>query len=191
MLFSNHHDALALTPNNRRYFVIKSPLQHVSQVMRLRENGYFSNLFDTLRDKPGAFRSFLSDREISPDFQADGHAPRTKYVSEMVNDSAGEVTAAVRRMMLEGDYPLLQYDIVSGKTLIDAMHLEGLTRATSQAVSAVLREEGFRQIGRHLLGGERHYLWIRPGVNESVAVAEAFCRLKENKIHLCMELIYG
>jgi len=192
MLFSNHHDALALTPNDRRYFVIKSPLQHVSQVMRLRENGYFSNLFDTLRDKPGAFRSFLADWEISAEFQADGHAPRTKYVAEMVNDSAGEITSAVRRMLLEGDYPLLQYDIVSGKTLVDALHMEeGLTRATSQSVAAVLREEGYRQIGRHLLGGERHYLWIRPGVSENSAVAEAARRLKENKIHLCMDLIFG
>jgi len=192
MLFSNHHDALALTPNDRRYFVIKSPLQHVNQVNKLRANGYFKNLFDTLRDKPGAFRSFLADWEISADFQADGHAPRTKYVSEMVNDSAGEITAAVRRMLVEGDYPLCQYDIVSGKTLVDALHVEeGLTRATSQAVAAVLREEGYKQIGRHLIGGERHYLWIREGVNEKTATAVAADRLKENKIHLCMELIYG
>jgi len=35
ILFSNHHDALALTPGDRRYFVVKSPLQHKSQVLAL------------------------------------------------------------------------------------------------------------------------------------------------------------
>lgn len=191
MLFSNHHDALALTPNDRRYFVVKSPLQHKGQILALGEN-YFAPLFDALRDRPGAFRSFLMDWEIAPTFAPNGHAPRTSYVSEMVNDSAGDVTACVRRMLMEGDYPLLQFDIVSAKTIMDALHLEeGLTRATSQQVAAVLREEGFKQIGRHMMGGERHYLWVRGGVDENSAVDVAAERLAGNKIRLCMELIYG
>lgn len=190
MLFSNHHDALALTPNDRRYFVVKSPLQAKSQILALGEN-YFAPLYNMLRDKPGAMRSFLADWEISPDFQPNGHAPRTRYVSEMVNDSAGDVTAAVRRMLMEGDYPLLQFDIVSTKTIMDALHLEeGLHRATAQQVGAILREEGFQQIGRHMFAGERHYLWCRGGVNVETAVDVAAERLARNKIHLCMELIY-
>jgi len=191
MLFSNHHDALALTPNDRRYFVVKSPLQHKAQILALGEN-YFQPLYGMLRDRPGAMRAFLANWEISSDFRPDGHAPRTHYVSEMVNDSAGEVTASIRRMLMEGDYPLLQFDIVSAKTVMDALHLEeGLTRVTSQHVAAVLREEGFRQIGRHMIKGERHYLWVRGGVNEETAVDVAADRLAHNKIHLCMELIYG
>jgi len=191
LMFSNHHDALALTPNDRRYFVIKSKLQSKSQVMALGEN-YFSNLFEFLETHPGAFRSFLTSWEISHDFNPNGHAPRTRYVSEMVNDSAGEVTGAIRRMVMEGDYPLLQFDIVSAKTIMDALHMEeGLTRATSQHVASVLREEGFKQIGRHMINGERHYIWVRAGVNEETALDVAAERLAKNKIHLCMELIYG
>lgn len=190
LMFSNHHDALALTPNDRRYFVLKSPLQHKSQVQALGEN-YFHHIFNTLDKYPGAFRAFLLDWEISPDFSPDGHAPRTRYVSEMVNDSAGEVTAAIRRMMLEGDYPLLQYDIVSAKTIMDALQLtEGVYRVTAQQVASVLREEGFRQIGRHMFSGERHYLWIRGGVEETTALDVAADRIRANKTHLCMELLY-
>lgn len=191
MLFSNHHDALALTPNDRRYFVVKSPLQAKQQILALGEN-YFAPLYNMLRDYPGAMRSFLLDWEISPDFAPNGHAPRTRYVSEMVNDSAGDVTAAVRRMLMEGDYPLLQFDIASTKTIMDALHLEeGLHRATAQQIGAILREEGFSQIGRHMFGGERHYLWVRGGVNVDTAIDVAADRLAKNKIHLCMELIYG
>lgn len=191
LMFSNHHDALALTPNDRRYFVIKSALQSKAQIVALGDN-YFANLFEFLQKHPGAFRTFLMDWEISPSFAPNGHAPRTRYVGEMVNDSAGDATAAIRRMLVEGDYPLLQFDIVSAKTIMEALHVEeGLTRITSQSVGAILREEGFRQIGRHMLAGERHYLWIRSGVDEEKAVDAAADRLAGNKTHLCMELIYG
>lgn len=189
MLFSNHHDALALTPNDRRYFVVKSPLQHKGQVLALGDN-YFAPLYDAVRDMPGAFRSFLNDWEISPSFRPDGHAPRTIYVAEMVNDSAGDLTAAVRRMLLEGDYPLVQFDIASAKTLMDALQMEGLTRVTPQQVGQVLREEGFNQIGRHMFSGERHYLWVRHGVDENSAIDVAADRLTRNLTHLCMELLY-
>lgn len=191
MLFSNHHDALALSPGDRRYFVLKSPLQHKSQVLALGEN-YFPPLFAMLRDNPGALRAYFMDWEISADFRPDGHAPRTKYVTDLINDSASDLSSAVRRLITEADYPLVQYDIVSAKTMIDILqNEEGLNRVTSQQLAQVLREEGFRQIGRHMFGSERHYLWLRNGVPESGAVDTAAKRLKMNVKNLCMEMIYG
>jgi len=190
MMFSNHHDALAITPGDRRYFVIKSPLQHKSQVLALGEN-YFPPLYAMLRNQPGAMRSWLADWEISSEFRADGHAPRTKYVQDLINDTAGDLTAAIRRLLTEGDYPLIQYDIVSAKTLQDVLHIEeGLTRATAQNIAQVLREEGFCQLGRHLFGTERHYLWARSGVNEHTAADLAADRFKRNLKNLCMDLIF-
>lgn len=190
MLFSNHHDALALTPNDRRYFVVKSPLQSKAQVLALGDD-YFPPLFNSLRDHPGAYRAFLEEWEISPDFRVSGHAPRTKYVSEMVNDSAGDVTAAIRRMLLEGDYPLLQYDLCSVKTILDALQLEeGITRVSAQQVASVLRDEGYHQLGRHMISGERHYLWARNGMTDVKALETAADRIRANVTHLCMELIY-
>lgn len=190
MLFSNHHDALALTPNDRRYFVVKSPLQHKEQVKALGED-YFAPIYEAVKGHPGAFRSFLLDWPISPDFRPDGHAPRTSYVAEMISDSAGDTVAAIRRMLLEGDYPLLQYDIVSAKTILDALKMEdGIYRATPQSVSSVLREEGFHQIGRHLIGDDRHYLWTRQGVCQETAPDVARKRVKNNLHRLCMELLF-
>lgn len=179
MLFSNHHDALALTPNDRRYFVVKSPLQHKDQVMALGGKDYFITLFDYLKNHPGAMRSVLLDWEISPDFQPNGHAPRTIYVNDMVQDSANDLTAAVRRLLSEGDYPLVQSDIVSSKALMDVLRLEeGTHKASVQQLGSVLREEGYHQIGRHLIGTERHYLWVRRGVDEKTAVQTAQKRQK-------------
>lgn len=192
MMFSNHHDALALTPGDRRYFVIKSPLQSKDQVLALGDN-YFPPLYAMLRDHPGALRAFLMEHEISPGFHPDGHAPRTRYIEDLINDSASDLTAAVRRLILEGDHPLIQYDIVSARALHDVLQLEeGLGRSTAQQVAQVLRDEGFHQHGRHLFGTDRHYLWVRQGINggrDPVEVAAE--RLQKNLRNLCMELIYG
>lgn len=190
LLFSNHHDALALTPNDRRYFVVKSALQDRAQALALGED-YFIELFGLLEKMPGAFRSFLLDWHVSSEFRPDGHAPRTTYVSEMVNDSASDVQAAVRRMLVEADYPLLQYDICSSKTILDALHLEeGMTRATSQQISNILREEGLRQLGRFMIAGERHYIWARHGIDDEKAVDRAADRVKNNLVHLCTDLLW-
>jgi len=190
MLFSNHHNALALTSSDRRYFVVKSPLQSKAQVVALGDN-YFSPLYNMLRDHPGAMRSYLMDWEISPEFRPDGHAPRTKYVDEMVHDSANDLTATVRRLLLEADVPLVQYDIVSAKALTDVMQVEGIQAIPSaQQLAAVLREEGYSQIGRHMFGTDRHYIWVRTGVDPATAPATAADRFKRNLKNLCMELVY-
>lgn len=188
MLFSNHHDALALSPGDRRYFVVKSPLQTKQDVLALGTD-YFDRLYRMLRDFPGALRSWLNDWEIREDFQPDGHAPRTTYVVDMVNDGAGDLHAAIRRLLLEGDYPLIQYDVVSSKLIHDVLSLEGM-KVDQQRVSRVLRDEGLLQLGRTMLGEERHYLWARPGISFDQAVATAANRVKKDLKNMAMELLY-
>jgi hypothetical protein len=190
ILFSNHHDALALTPGDRRYFVIKSPLQTKEQVKALGDN-YFPPLYAMLRDFPGALRAYFMDWQISPAFSADGHAPRTRYVQELINDSANDLAASVRRLLLEGDYPLIQYDVVSTKVLTDVIQLEDTLRFTPQQLAHVLRDEGLHQAGRHTIGTERHYLWSRPSIGAAEAVATALDRVETGAKNLCMELLFS
>lgn len=188
MLFSNYHDALVLTPGNRRYFVLKSSMQDRQQVLSLGKH-YFVELFTMLRDHPGAMRAYLAEWSISPDFQPDAGPPRTSYERDMVNDSASDLAAAVRRLLLEGDHPLVQYDIVSGKALQDLLFSEeSLNRISAQQLGAVLREEGFCQVGRHMINGERHYLWTRGQIADAVELA--IDRLKKNQKNLHMELLF-
>jgi len=191
LLFSNHHDALTLTPGDRRYFVVKSPIQTRAHLFSAFSENYFPTLFGMLRDMPGALRAYFSKWEVSPGFEPDGHAPRTTYVQEVINDSASDLTAAVRRLLLEADYPLVQFDIVSLKQLMDVLNLEeGMTRCSSQQVGQVLREEGYKQIGRQTLGSEWHYFWIRGGVDEKTAIDAAEERVASGAKNLGMELIY-
>ena len=188
ILFSNYHDCLALNGNDRRYFVIKSPMQHKSQVLALGKD-YFTELFDFLTNHPGAMRAWLLNWQISEDFAPHGHAPRTKYVQDLIDDTASDIAAAVRRLCLEGDYPLVQYDVVSSNAIQLALSMDdGLHKISPQQLAKVLREEGFQQSGRHLVGTERHYLWHREGVSDPLTVATK--RVKGNMKHLHMELLY-
>jgi len=189
MLFSNHHNCLVLTPGDRRYFVVKSPLQSKAQVLALGKD-YFKELFDFLNAHPGAMRAYLHNWKISEDFSPHAQAPRTSYVDEIVQDSAGDLAAVVRRLVLEGDYPLIQYDIVSAKVMMDVLELEaGMGRVTGQMLAHVLREEGFHQMGRYPFGEERHYLWARSGV--SAVFDTATERMKKNQKNLHMELLFS
>lgn len=188
ILFSNFHDCLALTSNDRRYFVIKSPLQTEAQVLALGKQ-YFCELFDFLRDHPGAMRSWLLDWEISADFNPNGRAPKTKYVQEMVEGSASELATAIKQLLLDGDHPLIQYDIVSATALTVALTMEhGLGNVSSQHVGHVLREEGFVSAGRVMVGSERHSLWSRRDVQGAAAEAER--RVKGDLKNLHMELLF-
>lgn len=191
ILFSNNHDALAITNNDRRYFVLKSPLQTKQQVQALGKN-YFPPLFAMIRDHPGAMRAYLAEWQISPDFQPDDHAPNTVYANEMAKDSANEVTATVRRLIAEEDHSLIQWDIVSAKALTDLLTIEEGIRCTAQQVAQVLREEGYHQIGRHQLANDvRHYLWIRACVDEPTAPALAAERDRKQLRNLCMSVFYS
>lgn len=189
LLFSNHHNCLTITENDRRYFILKSPLQSKSQVLALGKD-YFSTLFNFLNSYPGAMRQWLLDWKISESFSPHAQAPRTTYAAEMAQDSASELTAAVRRVIAEAEHPLTQYDIVSAKALLDILTIEEGLKANAQQLGHVLREEGYHQIGRHLIGTERHYLWVRQGVDAQQAPKDAALRLKAGAKNLCTELLF-
>lgn len=161
MLLTNHHDALALTPGDRRYLVLKSKMQTRDQVLSLPSD-YFPKLYAMLRDNAGGLRAFFEQHKISDDFNPDGHAPATIYLDQLVNDSANETTAAVRKLIQEHEHPLIQWDMLSAKVLMEFLiNQEGLTRISPQHLASVLRDEGFIHQGRHMIGEERHYLWVK------------------------------
>lgn len=159
IFFTNFKDALALDDGSRRYFVLQSALQTRQQVTALGGPAYFTPLYDLVRDKPGGFRAFLEAHRVSDNFAPNGVAPHTAYLDDLVEASANETTAAVRRLIKEQDHPLVTPKLVSTKTLLAMLELEGIRRLSAQHVSSILRSEGFNQAGRFLIDGERQYLW--------------------------------
>lgn len=164
ILFTNHHDALVLTTGDRRYFVLKSGIQTKQQVQELGPN-YFRELFGMLSTHAGGLRSWFESWTINPRFDADGHAPRTKYLSQLITDTASDALVAMREAITDNAHPLIGKDMVSASCLMSyfEQHLDFRTRPSKQQIGSMLRDEGFINKGRVELHGERHALWCRLG----------------------------
>jgi hypothetical protein len=63
-------------------------------------------------------------------------------------------------------------DLVSLQALRSSLPREGLNAYSDQALSSILRELGFTQAGRHIIDGNRHSLWAKPGVADPAATAQ-------------------
>lgn len=173
ILFTNHHDALALMAGSRRYFVIKSKLQTEQQVAALGA-GYFDRVFEMLDKLSGGLRSFFETWEISKSFNANGRAPKTKYLEEMIEDSADEVTSVIRRTLRESESPLLKEDMLWQPSLMAAIVMEGI-KESPQRVAKLLREESFVKVpGYPMIDDTRGYLWVKQGRFDGKMPAELF-----------------
>jgi hypothetical protein len=171
IMFTNFHDALALTESSRRYFVVKSPLQTPEQVNALGDD-YFDRLFGALTQFPGGFRAFFESWEISDDFEPDGRAPVTKYLKEMIEDSADSVSGTIRQLIADGANPLIAEDLIAEGSLMAALEVEGV-RESAQYLTRVLRDNQYvRVAGRPMLGGVRQFLWGRAGAFDGVEPEE-------------------
>lgn len=163
LLFTNHHDALALTKGDRRYFILKSRMQTKEQVEELGEN-YFNEIFNMMQNYPGGLRHFLENWPISQDFNADGHAPRTKYMLEMLEESGHEAAILIKDAIADGQHPLISEDVVSVRSVLDwiatSENYSGRD-ISKKAISVILREEGYRPLGRAKHAGAIHYIWTR------------------------------
>lgn len=165
LLFTNHHDPIVVTAEDRRYFVVKSAMQTKEDVRRLGQD-YFTDLFNMLNTHSAGLRAFLEDWQISPDFQPSGHAPKTKYRDELLQDSANENVQAVREAIADNPSALVSHDLVGSTALLtyletsSSFNPRNLTGAT---LAAILRDEGYRKQGRFVVKGDRDQMWVRLG----------------------------
>jgi len=176
-LTTNHTDALALTENDRRYYVVFSRIQSKLKVRELQQSGHFDRVFEMLETNAGGLRAWLLERRISPSFNP-VIAPESCYKSEMLDAAASPLHRAVELAIADKDAPLVLTDLVSTTALRNILEAEhrGLGRFTDQSLGAVLRDLGFSSAGRIRLGESRHSVWVR-GVAIEAAAALAQTRL--------------
>lgn len=164
LLFTNHHDSLVLTNGDRRYFVLKSPMQTKQQVLDLGPQ-YFRDLFGMLQTHAAGLRYWFENYAISADFDPDGHAPRTTYLQQLIHDSANDTTLIVREAILDNAHPLISKELVSTTALLRWIETQVAPRnlPNAQHLGQIMREEGYVLKGRYEIKGDRHNLWARLG----------------------------
>ena len=162
ILFTNHHDALAVSNDDRRYCVIKSPIQTKEQVRALGGRDYFGPLYAVLKEKSAGLRYYLEHVVKVPDsFPTNGPAPDTRYMEQLVQDAASEPLAVLREVIKDDDNPLVRADVLSSVTLGQILNSSCRDRVSTQHLGSMLREEGYESMGRHTVAGQKHTLWRR------------------------------
>jgi len=162
IMFTNHHDSLAIGEGDRRYFVVNSALQNKTQVRALPAD-HFPSYYQMLKDKAGGLRAWFMEWKISKDFNPHKHAPVTRYLSELMKASATPLTSAVSDALVDGDHPLVAEDLVSSRCLKGLIETQNLPRFTDQNLASVLRELDYVLLGRYRIEEDRHYLWTKRG----------------------------
>ncbi len=170
LMFTNHHDSLAVNDDDRRYFVVASPLQRPEQVAALGGQPYFDRLFGMLKANAGGLRSWFEQWTISPGFNPDARAPVTKYLKELAEAAASPLMAAVKLTIDDEPHALVRRDLLSIGCLRACMN-QDLKHFTDQALAGVLRELGWEKAGRHTLEEQRHSLWTRGLGRDAVSTA--------------------
>lgn len=160
LMFTNYHDALAIQDDERRYFVIESPLQTRADVVALGED-YFKRLFTMVEENAGGLRSFFEQWQISSEFQPKGQAPVTKYLSRMAEHSSSPLSAAVQEVLADQPHPLVRQDLVSLQSLRESLAEFHVSDFSDQGLASILRELGWTRNVRVLLEGSRHTLWTK------------------------------
>jgi hypothetical protein len=173
LLFTNYHDALAIQDDERRYFVLQSPLQRPEQIEALGGEKYFDRIYDQVKNNAGGLRAWFEQRTISPAFNPDGRAPTTKYMAEMVIAGASALAAALMQAIEDEEHALIRKDLVSMQALRGVLEAtEKLGSFSDQAMSSILRELGWNKGTRCRLNGERHTLWSKGPAADLKAIAE-------------------
>lgn len=176
LLLTNHHDSLALQDGDRRYFVLHSRLQTRDQVLALG-HGYFKKKFDMLERIPGGVRAFFENWKLSKEFNPQGHAPATVHRRALIEAGASPIAAAVRNAIQDAPHLLVASDLVSLRHLRDAVEDEKVGVVSDQTLASVMRETGYRHVGRCRAGEARLNLWV-PGLSP-ISDENAFALARE------------
>lgn len=180
LLFTNHHDALAVDDSDRRYFVVESRIQTKQQVKDELGPKYFDRIFGMLRDNARGLRAFFESWEISSSFHPDAHAPETKYRVELSRAASTPLSAAVQDALDDAPSGLVCRDCVSVKALRDYLEVSANVGSfTDHGLTHILRDIGFTHRARVRIDDERHSLWLR-GIEVSDEQLSSF--IEERKI---------
>ncbi len=176
-MFTNHRDSLAVSSDDRRYFVVNSQIQTKEQVGTFGPD-YFRKLFGVIHGKAAGLRAFFEQWGISPSFDAHGHAPATTYLGDLQSAASTPLQAAIAEAIADGDHPLVRSDLVSARALKAILDTDGLGHGiTDQHIGGVLRELKYFRVGRARVGERRHWLWTQAPTTLDAAQTLALSRM--------------
>ena len=156
--FTNHGDALYLEESDRRYAVVRSPIQTKADVDKLNASGIFEEARDIIDNHGGALRHALLNYEIPSSFNPNT-APRTKARDEMIEASKNRLQIAIEEL-IEGDNPLIGDDIIMGTEVTRLTEIEARNNHRPAHFLSMLGYERYDSGKRYTINGTRSAIWL-------------------------------
>lgn len=155
-LFTNYLDAVPMDRTDRRYFVVRTAFLTEKHIRRFREENpnYFNELFESLAAHGPVLRWFLEQHELSAEFDARGHAPRTDAwdlmfeAANSAEDSDDEIDELIRSKV----HPYISEDVLIGSVLKE--HSGTYGSMSARRFGDALAKAGFQLISKVRLAGK-------------------------------------
>lgn len=163
LLFSNYRDALPLDDDGRRYCVLFSKWQRKDKLdaFKAENPNYYAELYEALETSAGALREWLLNREQNEGFNAKGDAPMTSAKQYMIRQARPEFVTNLYDVIERRMHALVTHELLSVSALRDVFGDEGYDTPMTKAMGSMLSRAKFDDLGRFMIGGERHYLYSR------------------------------
>ena len=163
ILLTNFADALPITDEDSRYFIINSRFQSQAELREWNaaHPSYFDDLFNAIDESPGAVLGWLRNIPVHPEFRPKARAPWSRGRAYMAKMAASDEATAVEIALKESGHPAVASDLLDQGVL--AEEIERLTETVMKTwqVRRKLSELGYREIGRYDIKGSKRTLWSR------------------------------
>jgi len=163
LMLTNFRDALPITDEDSRYFMLATPLQTQAEVVAHAAGnpGYYARLYAALTDHVPAVRDWLHGYRLAPEFSAVGRAPPSAEHDYAASLGLSDVQQDLRDAWTEGatvgrsEYLFDATDwqaerVSSGHPAIPGVRLAG-----------ILSAEGFTSVARINIDGVKHRFYSR------------------------------
>lgn len=162
ILATNYKDALPLTENDSRYFVLFSQFQTKAALdaFNKRNPTYYEDLYRAIDDSAGALRGWLLEHELGPDFSATKRAPDSRakgYMAMMTKSNEQEAIEHLLQTSMRFD---ISRELLSATDLIDEMvEMEDVDIPHTKTINKLLSDMGFTFLSRVRVDGRYRRYW--------------------------------
>jgi hypothetical protein len=155
LLATNYRDALPLTDNDSRYFMLFSRFQTKAAIREFKQANpkYYKRLYRSIEQSPGAIRGWLLNRDLGDEFEPDGRAPESHAHGYMVMMAKSDEQIGIEDVLTTSLRLDLSRQLLNATDLMDELMGLDLEIPQTSKVNRVLSDMGFTFLGRIRPGG--------------------------------------
>lgn len=163
MMFTNHADALSLSDNDRRYFILSTHFQSKHQLAAFLKSSpsHFRDIFRAVAEHPDVLRGWLMAFQLHAEFDPMGTAPMTADKGHMRDINMSDEEEKVVDLLNEAETPDCTDVLLNATTLPDKIQMAGGGFPKTRTLRAILDQMGFRFLGRFRIEGSMARFYTR------------------------------